>query len=65
MTKNSFIKAKDANLNVKIPKEEYRELQIIANEIGLTLSSMVRMLLYSRLEKVKKSGINQDFLDKE
>jgi hypothetical protein len=57
-------KIKDANLNVKLPEDDYRELQGIADNIGgLNLSSMIRTLIYAQLDKVRKSKNPRDFLD--
>lgn len=56
-------KPKDKNMNVKLPEDDYHMLQQIADKIGgMTLSSMIRMLIYERLNKVKKSGDPGDFL---
>jgi len=55
---------KDKLLSVKIPTEVHADLQKIAEDLGgLSISSMVRMLLYSRIDKVKKSGNPKTFLD--
>jgi len=56
-------KIKSRNLNVKIPDLEYTELQQISNQLGMSLSSMVRMLLYSQLKKTKESGDSKTFLE--
>lgn len=57
-------KIKDRNLNVKLPTEDYEFLQKIAEEIGgMTLSTMIRIKIYSGLDKVKKTGNSRDFLD--
>ena len=54
MPRNKDIKVKNTNLNVKFPEQDYMELQVIADKIGgITLSSMVRIIIYSQLEKVK------------
>ena len=66
MTKKVKSKIKDTNLNTKFPLDDYEELQTIASNIGvggMSLSSMVRMVLYAQLEKVRKSGNPNDFLD--
>lgn len=56
-------KIKNMNMNVKFPEEEYRELQRIANELGgMTLSSMIRMLVYSKLKEVRETGDPKSFL---
>ena len=63
MPRNKDIKVKNTNLNVKFPEQDYMELQVIADKIGgITLSSMVRIIIYSQLEKVKKSGDERSFL---
>lgn len=54
---------KDRMLNVKLPEEDYEELQKIAREMGITLSGMVRMLLNSKLDKVRKSKNPRDFIN--
>jgi hypothetical protein len=57
-------KIKNKMMNVKLPEEDYRELQQIADDLGgMSLSAMVRVLIYSRLEKVRKSGNAKYFLD--
>lgn len=57
-------KPKDKNLNVKFPEEDYRKLQKIADDIGgMSLASMVKMLIYRQLEKVKNTGDSISFLD--
>lgn len=63
MPRNKDIKVKNTNLNVKFPEQDYKELQVIADKIGgITLSSMIRIVIYSQLEKVKKSGDGRMFL---
>lgn len=62
--KNKDIKVKNMNMNVKIPEEDYRELQQIADDLGgMTLSSMIRMLVYAQLEKARKSKDPRMFLE--
>lgn len=57
-------KLKNMNMNVKFPEDDYRELQEIADKLGgMTLSSMIRMLVYSRLEKVRETGDPRSFLN--
>lgn len=57
-------KLKNMNMNVKFPEDDYHMLQQIADELGgMTLSSMIRMLIYAQLEKTKKSGDPKTFLD--
>lgn len=57
-------KPKNMNMNVKFPEDDYHMLQQIADELGgMTLSSMIRMLVYAQLEKVKISGDPKSFLD--
>lgn len=57
-------KVKNMNMNVKFPEDDYRELQQIADDIGgMTLSSMVRVLIYAQLDKVRKAGDPKVFLD--
>lgn len=36
-------KIKNKNLNVKVPEIEYTELQKISNQLGMSLSSTVRL----------------------
>lgn len=63
MPRNRQIKVKDTNLNVKFSKSDYKKLQMIADSIGgITLSSMIRILIYSQLDKVEKSKNPKDFL---
>jgi len=63
-TKDKQRKRKNMNMNVKLPEDDYRELQRIADELGgMTLSSMIRMLVYSRLNKVKETGDPKSFLN--
>lgn len=57
-------KIKNMNMNVKLPEEDYRELQQIADQLGgMTLSSMIRMLIYAQLERTRKSGDPTTFLE--
>ena len=56
-------KIKNKNLNVKVPEIEYTELQKISNQLGMSLSSMVRMLIYPQLKKTKESGDPKTFLE--
>lgn len=57
-------KLKNRNMNVKFTDQDYEELQKIADAIGgMTLSSMIRMLVYSRLERVRKTGDPKQFVD--
>lgn len=63
MPRNKDIKVKNTNLNVKLPEDDYLELQQIADSIGgITLSSMIRILIYSQLDKVRESKNPRDFL---
>ncbi|MCT4584058.1 MAG: ribbon-helix-helix domain-containing protein [Peptostreptococcaceae bacterium] len=56
-------KIKNMNMNVKLPEDDYRELQKIADNLGgITLSAMIRMLVYERLNKVRKKGDPKAFL---
>lgn len=50
-------------MNLKFPSQEYEELQKLADQLGLTLSSLVRATLFKQLDKVKKSGNPQDFFN--
>lgn len=62
MGRNKILK--DKLLSIKIPTDVHNDLKKIADEIGgLSISSMLRMLIYSRINKVKKSGNPKDFLD--
>lgn len=67
MTKNAKKiekKHKNMNMNVKFPEDDYRELQQIADSLGgMTLSSMIRMLIYSRLDEVRRTGDPKTFID--
>lgn len=57
-------KIKTKNLNVRLPEDDYMELQQIAEDIGrMSLSSMIRVLIYSRLEEVRKTNNAKNFLD--
>lgn len=48
-------------MNIKFPTNEYQKLKVIAEQLGLTLSSLVRSTLFKQLSKVEKSGDPQDF----
>jgi len=63
--KSAVEKTKDSMMNVKFPEEDYIELQKIAKGQtgGMSLSSMMRALVYAQLEKVRKSGDPREFLD--
>lgn len=62
--KSTEKKPKNAMMNVKLPLEDYMELQSIADAIGgMSLSAMMRVLIYSHLEKVRKTGNPRKFLD--
>lgn len=65
MKKNTKTKKKkDANLNVKFPTDDYEELQEVAEQIGgMSLSQMIRTVVYERLDRVRKSANPRDFLD--
>ena len=54
--------SKNRNMNVKFPDRDYKDLQNISDDIGLSLSAMVRLLIYTQLDKVRKSGVAKDFL---
>jgi antitoxin component of RelBE/YafQ-DinJ toxin-antitoxin module len=54
---------KDRMLNVKLPNEDYEEMQKIAREMGTTLSGMVRILLIEKLTKVRNSKNPKDFIN--
>lgn len=57
-------KIKSKMMNVKFPEDDYLELQRIADALGgMSLSAMIRVLVYSRLEKVRKTGDHKAFLD--
>lgn len=63
MPRNKDIKVKNKNLNAKFPEDDYLELQQVADRIGgITLSSMIRMVIYSQLDKVRESKEPRDFL---
>lgn len=64
MPRNKDIKVKDKNLNVKLPKDDYEELQEIAEKIGgITLSSMIRIIIYFQLSKVRETNNPVEFLE--
>lgn len=51
-------------MNVKFPNNDYRELQKIADDLGgMSLSSMIRMLVYIQLKRTRKTGDPRTFLD--
>lgn len=55
---------KNMNMNVKFPEKDYRELQRIADALGgMSLSSMIRMLVYAKLNEVRRSGDPKAFID--
>jgi hypothetical protein len=57
-------KIKNKMMNVKLPESDYRELQKIADDLGgMSLSTMIRLIIYSRLEVVRKTGNSKAFLD--
>lgn len=61
---NKDKKLKTMNMNVKFPENDYRKLQKIADDLGgMTLSSLVRMLIYAKLEEVEKTGDPKSFLE--
>lgn len=62
MPRNKDIRVKDKSLNVKFPDDDYKKLQEIADDIGVTLSAMVRMLIYTQLNKVRETGEASDFV---
>lgn len=62
--KKTIKKLKDKNMNIKLPHDDYSDLQNIADSIGgMSLSSMIRTLVYAQLNKVRRSGNPADFLD--
>lgn len=60
---NSSSGVKNRMLNTKIPAEKYVELQEIAENLGMSLSAMVRHVIYTKLEKVHKTGSPKSFID--
>jgi metal-responsive CopG/Arc/MetJ family transcriptional regulator len=63
-TQQLELKKKNKNMNVKLPEDVYRELQQIADDIGgMSLSSMIRTLIFTQLDKTRKSGDPLSFLD--
>jgi len=57
-------KVKNMNMNVKFPEEDYRELQRIADLLGgMSLSSMIRILIYSKLEEFRKTNDPKTFIN--
>lgn len=64
MGRKSIGQVKNMNMNVKFPESDYRELQEIADKLGgMSLSSMIRTLVYSRLEEVRKTGDHREFFN--
>lgn len=56
--------SKDMNLNVRLPKEDYEKLKQIADDLGgISLSSMMRMLIYAKIEEVEYTGDSKVFLN--
>lgn len=50
-------------LNVKFPESDYEKLKKIAEELGnMSLSSLIRMVIYNHLKQYEKSGNAQDFI---
>jgi len=57
-------KIKNKNMNVKFPEDDYIDLREIADQIGgMSLSDMIRTLVYAQLEKVRKTRDPNSFLD--
>lgn len=54
---------KNKNLNVKFTESDYKALQEVANLLGTTLSSLIRLLIYERLNKYRETNNPRDFLD--
>lgn len=57
----SEFKKKDVNMNIKFPAKEYEELKDVADKLGMTMSSLVRSIIFQKLDKVRSSGNPQDF----
>lgn len=53
---------KTKNLNLKVSQQDYEDMKKIAKGLGVNVSVLVRMVLNERLERVKRSGQNSDFL---
>jgi hypothetical protein len=57
-------KVRNKNMNVKLPEDDYRALQQIADDLGgMTLSGLIRMKIYEGLDKVRKTGNSKSFLN--
>lgn len=57
-------KHKNKNMNVKFPEEDYKKLQRIADDLGgMTLSSMIRIVIYERLKIYDKTRDPKSFLN--
>lgn len=64
MPKSIRSSKKDKTLCLKVPSDFHEELKMISERLGgMSVSSMIRVLLYSRVEKVKKTGDPKVFLD--
>lgn len=51
-------------MNIKIPKSEYAELLSIKAQLGgMSISSMIRILITQHLELARESGNPKKFLD--
>lgn len=63
LTNHNGNEIKNKLINIKLPEEDYKKIKEIAESIGITLSAMIRILVYSQLKKVKKSKDPRDFLN--
>lgn len=55
---------KSRNMNVKFTEEDYDFLQSIADDLGgMSLSNMIRTLVHSQIEEVKRTKDPRSFLN--
>lgn len=58
--------ARTKNMNVKFTEEDYAKLKEIADDLGgMSLSSLIRMLVCGRIKKVNETENAADFLPKD
>ena len=51
-------------MNIRLLESDYKELQQIAKELGgMSLSSMIRTLIFVQLDQVRASGDSKSFLN--
>lgn len=57
-------KPKDISMNFRLPEQEYETMKEIADKLGMSLSGMMRAVIYDRLREYEKTKNPMSFLGK-